>query len=411
MKRIFTLLSSIFIITSIFAQTNVDVVTGENYADEVYYSFDNDILKTAPRNTWDIAFNTNQMSVSVLANNGAGMMVYTWNNGTIDDWETADTTGMAWKPLYNSLEDWEYGAFNDNTDTSSVFDYGWGIYNIASHNVTGDSIFILQLSDGSYKKFAIEQKNAIQNVWTFKYANLDGTSDTTIVLDTDDYDAESFVHFSITNDMVVEQQPSERWQLLFTRYYDYNIPYYVTGVLTNAGVRVQQVNGVSQADYTAYSTSMMNDTISEIGSDWKSFNMGSFQYEVADDVVYFVQDTAGTDNSVWKLYFTGFGGSTDGTYSFVKTKMNPTAVNDISDKSLVVYPNPAKNELNIIHDFYGATDISIYNISGQRVLNRQVKEKAGLNKQTLNISSLPSGIYNAKVSSGNSSRSVKFVKE
>lgn len=408
MKSIFTLIFTMFIITSMYAQTTVDIVTGENYANEVFYNLNNDASKTAPRSQWDIAFNKSQMSVSVLANNGAGMMVYSYNKGTLDDWATVDTTGMAWTPLYNSIEDWETGAFNRN---SNGLNYGWGTYNVISHNISGDSIYIVQLAGGAFKKFAIEQKNAIQNVWTFKYANLDGTADTTITLDTDDYNADAFVYYSIENNVVVEQEPAERWQLLFTRYYDYNIPYFVTGVLANAGVRVQQVNGVSQADYTDYSTAMMNDTLSEIGSDWKSFNMGTFQYDIADDVVYFVQDTIGTDHSVWKIYFTGFGGSSTGTYTFVKTKMNSTAISEFSERNLVVYPNPVKNELNIIHNFSGDFEFSVYNISGQLMINRQVNEGSGLNKQILNVGSLPSGIYSVRVSSGNVVRSVKFVKE
>ena len=85
MKSIFTFLFSVFAITAAFAQTSVDVVTGANYADDVYYSLENNDLKTTLRNTWDIAFTSQQMSVSVLANNGAGAMVYTWPMGKIDN--------------------------------------------------------------------------------------------------------------------------------------------------------------------------------------------------------------------------------------------------------------------------------------------------------------------------------------
>jgi len=410
MKSIFTFLITVLLISSAFAQTSVDVITGAGYPDEVYYNLTNDVSKTSPRNSWDIAFSSTQMSVSVLANNGTGVLVYTWTKGTIDDWETLDTTGMAWTPLYNSIEDWEFGAFNDNTDTSNVFDYGWGKYNIASHNITGDSIFIVKLVGGEFKKFAIQQKNAIQNVWKFQTANLDGTADTTITLDAKMYSKQSFIHFSLATNSVVEQEPAERWQLLFTKYYDYNIPYIVTGVLANAGVRVQQVNGVSQSGFNDYSIGLMNDSLSQIGYDWKKLNQ-SFTYDVLDDIVYFVQDTVGTDHSVWKIYFTGFGGSADGKYSFVKTKMNATSVNEISDRNLVLYPNPAKHEINIIHDFYGETEISVYNISGQLVINRYLNESAGLNKQTLDVSSLTSGIYSVKVRSGNEMKSVKFIKE
>jgi hypothetical protein len=411
MKSIFTFLFSIIIIIPAISQAQVDVATGENYANEVYYNFDNDVLKTVPRNSWDLAFNTQQMSVSVLANNGSGVMVYTWPNGAIGSWETVDTTGMAWKPMYNSIVDWEYGAFNANTVPGNEFDYGWGTYNMASHYISGDSIFIVKLANESFKKLIIQQKKAVQNVWTFKYADLDGQNDTTIILNANDYAGKSFIHFSLANNAVVDQEPTERWQLLFTRYYDYNIPYYVTGVLSNAGVKIQQVNGVSQSEFKDYQKSMFNDTISQFGSDWKSFNMGTFQYEVADDIVYFIQDTVSADKSIWKLYFTGFSGSATGTYSFVKTKMDATGIKNISDRNLTVHPNPASQEINVIHDFSGVTEFTIYNMAGQVVLKTKNSENTGLNKNTLNISALPAGMYNLHVRSGNEAKTVKFLKK
>ena len=400
-------------ITSAFSQTAVDVVTGEGYANDVFYNFDNDVLKSVPGNSWDIAFNASQMSVSVLANNGRQVMVYTWPKGAIGDWETVDTTGMAWTPMYNSVVDWEYGAFNANTEIGNDFDYGWGTYNMVSHNISGDSIFIIKLASGAFKKFAIQQKNAIQNVWTFKYADLDGKKDTTITIKANDYKTKSFIYYSIINNAVVDQEPTVRWQLLFTRFYDFiPVPYRVAGVLSNGGVKVQQVNGVSQIDFVDYNLQMFTDTISQIGYDWKTFNMSSNPpgYVVAPDVVYFVQDTKATDNSIWKLYFTGFD-YTNGTYSFVKEKLGTTGLNDISQHNLTVYPNPASLEINVIHDFSGATEITIYNISGQPVLKTQNIESTGLNRQTLNINALPTGMYSVLVRSGNEVKTVKFLKK
>ena len=411
MKSIFILLFISLFITTSFAQTQVDVSTGAGYANDVYYNFSKDVLKTSPRSDWDIAFKANLMSVSVLANNGNNVMVYTWPKGTINNWETLDTTGMAWKPLYNSMVDWEYGAFNDNTIAGNEFDYGWGTYNMATHVISGDSIFIIKLASGDYKKFVIKQKKATQNTWSFSYAVLNGKKDTTITLNGNDYKGKSFIHFSLANNKVVDQEPAERWQLLFTRYFDYNIPYFVTGVLANAGVKIQQVRGVSQTSFEDYKTSMFNDTLSQIGSDWKSFSMATSKYVVVSDVVYFVQDTAGTDKSVWKIYFTGFSGGGTGTYSFIKKNLSTTGVKSISERNLTVYPNPASQEINVIHDFSGNTEITIYNISGQPVLKSQNSESLGLNKNTLNISILPAGMYSLHVRSGNDVKTVKIFKK
>jgi len=411
MKSIFTLLFIISITISSFSQTPVNVATGASYANDVYYNFNNDVLKSSPRSGWDIAFKSNQMSVSVLANNGNEVMVYTWTKGTINNWETVDTVGVVLKPMYNSMVDWEYGAFNANTKTGNLFDYGWGTYNTTTHNITGDSIFIVKLANGQYKKFAIKQKNALQNVWTFRYANLDGKNDTTITLKANDYKSKTFIHYSILNNAVVNHEPDTRWQLLFTRYYDFiPVPYKVTGVLANSGVKIQQVKGVSQSDFEAYKTSMFKDTLSQIGYDWKKIN-SSFTYDIASDVVYFVQDTAGTDKSVWKMYFTGFSGGGTGTYSFIKKNLSTTGVKSFSERNLTVYPNPASQEINVIHDFSGNTEITIYNISGQPVLKSQNSETQGLNKNTLNISTLPTGMYSLHVRSGNDVKTVKFLKK
>ena len=413
MKSVFTFLLLLIFITTVYSQTPVDVVTGQSYANEVYYNFENNTLKTVPRNSWDIAFKTNQMTVSVLANNGVGINIYTWTKGAIGNWSTLDTTGTAWKPMFNSTVDWEMGAFNVNSIVGDDFDYGWGKYNMTSHNIVGDSIFIIKLVNGTFKKFAIKQKNAILNTWTIQYADLDGQKDTTVTIKANDYKSKTFIHFSLATNKVVEQEPAERWQLLFTKYIAsiQNTPYNVTGVLANSGVKIQQVNGVSQTDFVDYNTSMFNDTLSQIGSDWKTFNMATFQYTVAPDVVYFVQDTTGTDKAIWKLYFTAFSGSGTGTYSFVKQKMITTGVKSLSEKNLTVYPNPASQELNVIHDFSGKTEFTIYNISGQPVYKSQYSESAGLNKQTMNIGALPAGMYSLRVRSGNEVKTVKFIKK
>ena len=65
MKLLFTFLFSALIFTYAFSQTSVDVVTGPGYANDVYYSFTGDTLKTAPRSNWDIAFITHGLAVQL----------------------------------------------------------------------------------------------------------------------------------------------------------------------------------------------------------------------------------------------------------------------------------------------------------------------------------------------------------
>jgi hypothetical protein len=407
MKTFLTIFITIIIFGKIFSQTEESVITGASYVNEVYYSFNKGSIKTAARTDWDIAFTTNVFDISILANTGVtGCELYTYPKGKIDDWESVDTTGMKWKPMYNSLDSWEEGAFTMNALGHP--DYGWGIYNMGTHEIIGDSIFIIKLSTGDYKKLAIVKKISTQNQWIFKYENLDNTNLVEVTFDADDYPNRNFIHYSLNTEAFIEQEPTDYWQLLFTKYYDYTIPYYVTGILSDPNVLVQQVDDVDQATFETYDNELFNDSvINEIGSDWKTFNGTS--YDLDNDRVYFVHDT--TDiHSFWKLYFTGFSGSSTGTYTFMKENLGYTGISEIEAVS-TIYPNPTKDNINLIYAIDGKTNISIYDITGKLVFSTQVNYNNGLNKHLIKVENFASGIYNVVMQSDHKRSSVRFVKQ
>ncbi len=407
MKTFLTIFITIIIFGKIFSQTEESVITGASYVNEVYYSFNKGSIKTTARTDWDIAFTTNVFDISILANTGVtGCELYTYPKGKIDDWESVDTTGMEWKPMYNSLDSWEEGAFTMNALGHP--DYGWGIYNMGTHEIIGDSIFIIKLSTGDYKKLAIVKKISTQNQWIFKYENLDNTNLVEVTFDADDYPNRNFIHYSLNTEAFIEQEPTDYWQLLFTKYYDYTIPYYVTGILSDPNVLVQQVDDVDQATFETYDNELFNDSvINEIGSDWKTFNGTS--YDLDNDRVYFIHDT--TDiHSFWKLYFTGFSGSSTGTYTFMKENLGYTGISEIEAVS-TIYPNPTKDNINLIYAIDGKTNISIYDITGKLVFSTQVNYNNGLNNHLIKVENFASGIYNVVMQSDHKRSSVRFVKQ
>lgn len=414
MKKTFTLIVILALSLAAFSQTEVEVVTGAGYANEVYYNFEDGTLKSSARNAWDIAFSTAQMSVSIQANNGNNIKLYTYTKGDIDDWAAVDTTGMDWKPLFNSIVNWEYGAFNANTVAGNDFDYGWGVYSMSSHTITGDSLFIISLAGGNYKKLAIVEKAAVANQYTFKYADLDGGNEVTETFDADDY-ATLFAHYSIDSGRFVEQEPEASWQLLFTKYFDYTIPYIVTGVLANAGVGVQEVRGVDQTTYDDYDLELLSDTLTQIGSDWKTFNMETFQYDITDDVVYFVQDTLDGEevHPIWKIYFTAFGGSADGKYTFIQEKFidDISVTNQTSMSQVLLYPTSADYEVNIIHDLVGKIEVLVYNTEGKLVMGESSVGTNSLNNHRLDVTSLPLGIYRVLVRTESELHTLKFIRK
>jgi len=410
MKKIITFLVASIFISNTFAQITEEVTTGAGYANEVYYSFENGSVTTSARNTWDIAFTTEVYDVSILANTANGVELYTYPNGDISDWDnTLEITDIEnWTQMHNSIESWNFGAFNQNGNGGD-FDYGWGVYNMGNHYVMGDSIYIMKLASGNYKKVAIMQKNSMANEWIFKYADLDGADLQEITFNASNYSNMQFIHYSIENQEFVEQEADKNaWQLLFTKYYDNTIPYFVSGVLANSTVVVQEVkaDGLDQATFKEYDNELFTDNISTIGSDWKTFS--GTAYECADDVVYFINDLP--NNTIWKIYFTNFTGSSEGKYTFVQENLSATSVNENNSFS-VIYPNPASDIINLIYDINGKTNISIYSITGKLVYNETVTKMDKLNKHQIDVSNFTSGIYNVVINSENKISTTKFIKK
>ena len=176
-----TLLFLSVISNAAMAPLSDSVVLGPGYVNEAYYKFSSGVVKTAPRATWDIAFRTKKLSSSIIINDGSEVTLFTYPKADTSGWNTMDTVGLSsWQKLYNDPSDWENGAFSRNA--SGHPDYGWGIYNMATHNLTGDSLYVIKLRNGSLKKLWIMSKKSAANIYNFKYANMDGSDLKTVEL-------------------------------------------------------------------------------------------------------------------------------------------------------------------------------------------------------------------------------------
>lgn len=318
MKNLIYLLLAIFVLSSCNETEGPEeeisysdsISMGASYADEVYYSLENGIISTAPRASWDIAFSANPMSSTILINEGFGVMLYTYPNGDMTAWDDVDTTGMsAWPPMYNADTSWYYGAFDRNATGHP--DYGWGVYNSQTHDVMGDSLFVIKLNDGTLKKIFIEKRAAMTNSFTIKYGDIDGAGETKEI-SCNPYAEKNFVYFSLTTGEVMDNEPdTESWDIVFTKYHDESIPYIVTGVLSNMDVENGEVREMDTNEAKP-SDAEFNSNISEIGSDWKKFDMGSFTYLIEEDLCYFVK----RGDMTYKLVFTATDGSASGKIVF-----------------------------------------------------------------------------------------------
>jgi hypothetical protein len=285
---------------------------GAGYANEIYYRLNDGLLTTVPRNNWDIAFSVPKREAAILANSTSGVTLKAYPVSTGWNWsDPVDTTGFySWTPLYNSDSTWTEGAFNMNATGHP--NYGWGLYDINTHNLTGISLYIIKTRNGSFKKIWIMNKLSAEQQYTFRYSDLDGSNEKTVNLDLLG-SKKNFVYYSVDTDEEVDREPDkDKWDILFTKWIDKSINYPVTGVLQNIGVSAQESTDTDPKSVVFPATGFL-DEISTIGSDWKIINMDTFQYTIDETRVFYVKDLNG---DVFRIKFNAFEGSTTGNLSF-----------------------------------------------------------------------------------------------
>jgi len=294
------------------------LVSGAGYANDVYYSLKNGVVKTEPRAEWDLAFATISKSVSILINSGTKDSLFVWKGGAIADFDKAAALDNK-KNLatsFDSLSWYNYSAFEQNVSPTNPYDQGWGIYNGNTHDVAGDSVYILKLATGAYKKIAIISRNSTTYAFTFKIADLAANAASeTVTITPASYPTKNFIYYSVVNKTVIDREPDKTtWDFVFTKY-DSKLPAYplVTGILTNEGVSSVKLVG---ADSTkVYTSATFTKKVSNIGFDWKSFNGSAY---VISNPYYFVKSI---DGDYYQLKFTAFKYATGVTLFEVK-KLN-----------------------------------------------------------------------------------------
>ncbi|GAA4460654.1 hypothetical protein GCM10023093_03680 [Nemorincola caseinilytica] len=400
------------------AQVVVDTVyTGAGYANNIWYSLANDNQGTAPKNNWDLAFDASGFGSTIHINTIAGAMLWNYPNSAAAGWASVDTTGLyTWPARYNSDTSWELGAMGRYANAGDPTDLDWGHYNMTTHAITGDSIYIVKLGDGSYKKLVIE--SLISGTYSFKYANLDGTSPQTATLAKSAYTGKNFGYYSLQTNAALDREPATaNWDLFFGQYTTFiPVAYGVTGVLANRGVQVAKFTAlVDKTTFTAYSTGTFKTAINTIGYNWKSYNSSTMAYDIKDSVVYFAETSNG---EIWKMIFTGFA-SSNGAMMFSKEKLftPPTSVNGAASTvaSVAVYPNPTSattSQANVIYSFpmaVTAANIIITDITGRTVLADVLDGATGMHQYVIPTANLLPGLYIINISAGRYSTQQKLI--
>ena len=387
-----------FVGLSAHAQTIDHVSIGASYSNQSFYRLSDGNTQSSAHSTWHIAFSVfGGQDAGVFINEGAslsGSGVKLYATGLTDFNTTIDTNTT---PLTNELSNqeisWENGAFNETRSSSNPFDYGWGIYSMTSHKVEGDEVFVLELPNGALKKIIID--SLAGGTYYFRYADLDGANAQSKSVQKSNFAGQTLAYFSLTTgNTVANIEPSNGWDLLFTRYEELIpdgqgawMPYAVTGVLSNKGVAVAEAKNVntSTVNYQNYLNQLSEDTLYTIGSDWKHYDFTN-GWSVDANRAYFVKTA---DDILWKLVFIDFQGSGTGTSTLQKTNLGTISSIEINKETSVqfeAYPNPSSGPIDVVFDLganYGQVDLTLQDLTGRVLFEQQLSELNGLKANNL----------------------------
>ena len=391
MTKSFTLLPVALLTGHVFAQDIVydDFSMSPGYEHMVFYSVDSGVVGQAVMASWDLAFDVRPMGGTARINGGQGMSLFP--AGPLSGWNGVDEsfieTAGTLEPLRNDQSSWGSGAFSQGGDGG--FDLGWGVYDMVTHYVISDSMYVISLPDGSWKKFALLSLQS--GVYAFQCANLDGTEYYEDQIVKDDYPGKLLAFYNLTNQEALDLEPSTGWDMLFLRYVEEIQPdvfYGVTGALTHPETGIQMMEGmVDPFSEGAIDVPNMSYASNAIGYDWKSYAGGSFT--VLDDRCYFIQTVAGAH---YRVVFTEFEGSMSGNVELGKVLLSGAQVGDFTEASasLDVFPNPATTNQHLtIQSSAPMTELNVYGLAGGKIYGDQVQ---GWNT-TLNLDKLHPGVY------------------
>ncbi|MDP6909105.1 MAG: HmuY family protein, partial [Flavobacteriales bacterium] len=383
-------------------ETDVTVSMQAMYTQQVFYSLDSGEVRSVSNENWDLAFSMYGQGAagSAILINEATTYLFEAPNDT-SDWATLDTAGISnWITPLNSDTSWTNGAFNTTRGAESGLDLGWGILNPTNNYWTfGDSLYVVQLSDGSWKKLWIESLKT--GVWNFRYADLDGNNDVSVAINKVDHPNRNFIYYSLENGALVDREPDNTtWDLTFAKHRDFisyaGMEVSVTGVFNNRNVwsAKANVNDLSEALAVTAPQTEFTQNVINIGREWKDYDSGS-GWAVYDTIAYFVYDEDSTD--FYKLIFTGFGGMSTGEANFIQTRLTDVSVeeNRGADIFMSIYPNPATNNFTLLLDNREARDLTlcVIDVQGRLVKSQTWKQEVGVHQQSFSTRDLPAGMY------------------
>jgi hypothetical protein len=426
MKKVLLALSLLATLTATEASAQVWIADSVNCTPgikkDVWYSLENGTVKSDTVSNWVMSLSMMNQTGAIWANHVDGVRIFNTHKttsqlATITLADTATSTQQ-----YNTDYTWERGAMNVNRNPLDTFDYGWGSYDQVSHNVYGDTVYLIN-KGASYYAIAIDSLIGSSMTYHTRVASLTPPLQPFpfVFAKGATYANKNFMYIGTgqTGLFPVDREPeTATWDIVFGKYFGV-VPvggggtaiYPVAGALTNYKTEVARVQGVALDDaFAAGQTYARNTRINNIGSDWKFFTGTNYVYP--DSLSFIVK---AKDNMLWQIKFTGYS-STTGDMKFNKRKIGfPLQVKDVTSAvtSLTVSPNPTQGDAVIVLEAQRATKATmrVMNTNGATIAQRNIDVETGINAFTADLSRLSSGMYIISIIGADVQVSTRIVKQ
>jgi hypothetical protein len=423
MKRVLLSFVALCLATQLFAQIPVwlpdSIIQGNGYIDDNFYSLKNGNQKVSNNRNWHLAFymKASDQTAGILANHTNGVNVYNPHKH-ISQFATiklSDTSAV--DTFYNSEIKWTRGAFNQNTNVANQFNYGWGTYDMVSHNIYGDSIYFVKTPTTGWNAIVFDSLVGIPNNWHFRISNLDTpmTLNAHVINKSPNFNNRMYAYFNMDSASVRENEPVDStWDIKFTRYKGYVLGgpppgvygwYNLTGVLNNQKVKAIRVQNILVDDaYTTWANSAnlaanlltMNTNMNNIGWDYKIPPANTLYNK--DSNSYFILDR---ESNLWQFRFTGWttgSGTAISQTNFEKRFVSfPVATKEMGTnvERFTLYPIPAQNEVNILLDSKKQTKatLQVIGLNGHTILVKTIEINTGVNAYKIPTSYFAKGQY------------------
>lgn len=430
-------IASALLFTSIFSlksQSVIDTIDMEpGYAKQVFYQLRTGAKHSSALTQWHMAHTMVPMDNAIRLNHVAGVFAYQYPYGDNSSYDQFDTTGwQTWVKPHNQMKDEKLGALNQSKDMSNMWDFSWGVYDPSTHLIVGDSLYLFTVGNGVNMKFYkfMPIKQDKNGDLIFKYGPIDEIGGTVDTLKNSLADGGMFKYYNFSTDAQVSIEPSKGdWHLNFTRYFDL-LPAPGTGVLTwyptmgvesKRNVSIAHVNGVdfptlmsnaasfietALADTSIQAGHGFNMGLTRVGADWKFFNGTSFVVTPKTNFIAAVSSDIGTE--YWGFRFITFEGQASGKITLEKVKLGELArMKTAQDLKMVVFPNPAQEQLFVSSNAQEILKVNIWGLNGQLLMSQVAESKI----VELSLNTLQAGQFIIEAVTANGSQRTLFLKK